>query len=146
MRAATHLFDDQKRTETVAIRFATSRRAGRAHAAIQIQAGAENRRVTHAPGDLPGQAAGSGDAADFALAVDAVAIDRAVVAFRSEQPLSEHFHRGAATGFRSLLRIEIVRWIDTAFPIEPKLARVRGVQIVFDLKSHAAGKILRAFP
>src|SRR5205807_6370987 len=111
-----HLFNDHERAEVVKIRFAASGRPGRAHCAIDVETGAEDRRITESSGNLPGQATGRSDATDFTFSVDAVAVDRAVQVLFPEQTLGQHLQRRAMSGFGSLLRIEIVRGIDKPLP------------------------------
>src|ERR1051326_4693155 len=143
--AATHFFDNQERAEIEKIRFAASSRTGGADGAIDIQASAQNRRVANATGNFPGQAAGRRHPANFALHIDAVAVDRAVQILRAQQTLRDHILSCLETGGSTFFRIEIVQRIDAPLPFEPQLARMRRVQIVFDTEAHAARKFLRAF-
>ena len=75
--AAAHRLDDQERRQVVEIRLAASGGAGGADLVVDVEPGAEDRRVAGAAGDLPGQAARGRDAADVAVRADAVAVDRA---------------------------------------------------------------------
>jgi hypothetical protein len=145
MCAASHLLDDHKRTKIEEVCFTTTGRARSADCAIDIKSGAENRRITEASGNFPRQSAGGCDAADLASRVDAVAVDRAVQVLFAQFSFREHLERDAVSGFGAFLRIEIVTRICATFPLQPLLARVLSVEIVFDLESHVARKLLRAF-
>src|SRR5258706_1813157 len=53
---------------TIEICFAATGGPGRSHVAVDIQTGAQNRRITHPPGYLPGQTTGRCHSTDFTLA------------------------------------------------------------------------------
>src|SRR6185503_16893406 len=106
MTAAAHLLDDQERTEVVEISLAASGGTSCPDRTVNVQPGAQNRRITHAPRDFPGQSAGGGDAADLALCIDAVAVDGAVVVFPIDQTFRHHLLSRAAPDLCTCLRIE----------------------------------------
>src|SRR5919197_1067019 len=90
VRAAAHLLDDEERAEVVEVRLAAARRAGGPDRAVNVESHAQDGRVAHAPRDLPRQAARRRHAADFALRVDAVAVDRAVEVILAYEALPDH--------------------------------------------------------
>src|SRR5205085_11161156 len=77
--------------------------------------------------------------------VDPIAIDRSVNVLRVDQTFRYHLEQGAASGLSALLRIEVMLWVDPAFPFQPELARVLGIQVVLDFETEFAREILRAF-
>src|SRR5688500_4191672 len=119
MAAPPHLLDDEERREVIEVGFAASGRSGGADLPVHVEAGPEDWRVSHASGDLPGEAAGGRHATDLAARVDGVAVDGAVEMMRIDAALRDHLALDAAQPAFALLRIEIVQRIGAAFPLEP---------------------------
>src|SRR5262245_9964334 len=129
MRAAAHFLDDEERAEIEEIGLAASGRSRRADFPVDIKSRAENRRVARATGNLPRQAARRRDAADVALRVDAVAVDRPVVVLRIDPAFGHHVERDLPIGLLAILRREVVQRIGPPLPLEPLLARALSVEI-----------------
>src|SRR5215207_526109 len=141
--AAAHLLDDEEGAEVVEVRLAPTRRAGRADRAVHVQPRAEDGRVADAPRYLPRQPRGRRHAADLALRVDRVAVDRAVEVLLADEPFAHHLQPLAPPDLGALRRVEVVRGVRPALPFEPQLARVFGVQVVLDPEPHVAREGLR---
>ena len=144
MRAAPHLLDDEERRQVVEVRFAASRRSGGADVAVDVESRAQNRRVAGAPRNLPREAARRRHAADLALRVDAVAVDRAPEVLAVDEAFAHHLDAGVVPGLRALLRAQVVQRIGAPLPLEPLLARVLIDQPFLDRDPHRAREILRA--
>src|SRR6187200_1171686 len=63
-----------------------------------------------------------------------------------EQTFRDHLRCGAAARLSSFLWVEVMLGIDPPFPFQPEFSRMFGVEIILDLESHVARKLLRAFP
>src|SRR5205085_2544943 len=124
--------------EVVEVGLAAPRGAGGADRAVDPEPGAQDRRVADAPGDLPGEAARGGDAADLAAGVDAVAVDGAVDVLGTEEAVGHHGAAGALAGLDALRRVEVVGGVGAALPFEPERARVLGVEVRLDLEAEVA--------
>src|SRR5205085_5815012 len=109
-------------------------RAGCANFTIDVKACAENWRVADASWDFPRETARRSYAADFALRIYPVAIDRAIDTFTLEQTFGDHFFAHATHRFGAFVRIKIMLRVDAAFPFQPHLARMFRVQIILDLE------------
>src|SRR5205085_11085500 len=144
VRAAPHLLDDEEGAEVVEVRLASSGRACRADSAVNVEARAEYGRVADATGNLPRETARRRHAADFALRVDAVAVDRAVEVLLAKQTFLNHLQSFTSPDFGALRRVEVVRGVCAPLPFEPEFARVLCVEVVFDCESHVARERLRA--
>src|SRR5689334_25040960 len=103
MRATPHLLDDEERTQVVEVRFPATGGSGRAHAAVDVQAGSENRRVAHTTGNLPRQTARRRHAADVAAGVDAVAVDGAEIMIGIDESFAHHLQSRVVPRLRALL-------------------------------------------
>ena len=80
----------EERAEAEQVGFAAAGGARGADVAVDVEAGAEDRRIAEPARNLPGQAARRRDAADVALGVDAVAVDRAVDVVLVDEPRRDH--------------------------------------------------------
>ena len=99
--------------------------------------------IPDAPRNFPSEAAGGRHATDFAPGIDAVAIDRSVDVLLVDEAFRHHLHHGAAAGVGTFLWIEIMRWVGAPLPLQPKLARLFGVEIVFNLEAEPTRESLR---
>ena len=61
-----------------------------------------------------------------------------------DKAVGDHLQSSLKTGRTALFGVEEVRRVDTAFPLEPELARSRSVEIRLDDETHVAGEHLSA--
>src|SRR5690606_20895825 len=108
VHALAHELHDQERRQAVQVRFAAAGGTGGTDGVVDVETRTENRRIADPARNLPGEAAGGGDAADVPGGVDAVAVDRAVEVLRIDLALGDHLPADRVTGGRTGLGIGVV--------------------------------------
>src|SRR5205823_4015171 len=136
--ALSHHLHDVERRQVVEVRFAAAGRTRGTHVVVDVETGAENRRIAHAPGDLEGKPARRRDARDFAARAEPVAVDRAVDLDGIDEPRQNELRARAVSRFGALLRVEVMRRVDAPFPLEPQAPRPLGVEVRLDGETHVA--------
>src|SRR5262249_56743655 len=93
-----------------------------ANLGVDVQPGAEYRRVPDAPRNLPRQPARRRNTAYLAARVDAIAIDRPIQMLWIDQALGRHLASHSVAGFHSVFRIQVVQRVGSALPFEPEFS------------------------
>lgn len=106
--AASHVLDDQERTQAIEVRLTPSGGARRSHLSIDIETGSQHWRVAHTPRDLPRQPARGCDPRQLSSRRKGVAVDRAVEMVPVDETIRNHLQAGLEARSAALLRVEIM--------------------------------------